>query len=212
MMNRRNSLKLMGMAATAPALAQARSEAFVIRYVLSSAVYGDLPLDEVLAEIAKTGAESVDIWRLRHANHREQITEMGDEEFQGKLLTHEAMMSISTCYPLGPFGQDEEMPGFDLMNAIPDSRSVFGAIYPGDASKIGAASRDVAYRWIRRGHYKLIVPQSPTPWGDYLGSEALFKMSVDPKETEDLSELWESSRLKEELRSELDQWWNPSPP
>jgi uncharacterized sulfatase len=104
------------------------------------------------------------------------------------------------------------MPGFDLMNAIPDSRSVFGAIYPGDASKLGAASRDVAYRWIRRGHYKLIVPQSPTPWGDYLGSEALFKMSVDPKETEDLSELWESSRLKEELRSELDQWWNPSPP
>jgi sugar phosphate isomerase/epimerase len=99
----------MGMAATAPALAQARSEAFVIRYVLSSAMYGDLPLDEVLAEIAKTGAESVDIWRLRHANHREQITEMGDEEFQGKLLTHEAMMSVSTCYPLGPFGQDEEM-------------------------------------------------------------------------------------------------------
>ncbi|MGB0152971.1 MAG: sugar phosphate isomerase/epimerase family protein [Verrucomicrobiales bacterium] len=108
-MNRRNALKLVTAAAAVPALAQTQSEAFAIRYVLSSAMYGDLPLDEVLAEVTKTGADSVDIWRLRHANHREQITEMGDEAFQEKLLSHKTTMSVSTCYPLGPFGQDDEM-------------------------------------------------------------------------------------------------------
>lgn len=96
-------------AAAAPGLAPAKSEAFAIRYVLSSAMYGDLPLDDVLPEVAKTGAESIDIWRLRHANHREQISEMGDEVFRKKLLNHKTKMSVSTCYPLGPFGQDDEM-------------------------------------------------------------------------------------------------------
>ena len=99
-MNRRNALKLMTAAAAAPGLAPAKSEAFAIRYVLSSAMYGDLPLDDVLPEVAKTGAESIDIWRLRHANHREQISEMGDEVFRKKLLNHKTKMSISTCYRL----------------------------------------------------------------------------------------------------------------
>jgi sugar phosphate isomerase/epimerase len=108
-MNRRKALKLMTAAGAVPALAQAQSEAFAIRYVLSSAMYGYLPLDEVLPEVAKTGAGSVDIWRLRHANHREQITEMGDEAFQEELLNHKTTMSVSTCYPLGPFEQDDEM-------------------------------------------------------------------------------------------------------
>ena len=84
-------------------------EQFRLRYVLSSAMYGDLPLEQVLASVKKTGAGSVDIWRKVHATHREQITEMGDDAFQALLEKHSTKMSISTCYPLGPFRQEKEL-------------------------------------------------------------------------------------------------------
>lgn len=109
-MNRRHACRLLGSSLMLPtALRVAAAEGFTIRYVLSSALYGDLPLDEVLGEVTKSGAESVDIWRKVHATHREQITEMGDEAFQALLKKHGVPMSISTCYPLGPFKQDDEM-------------------------------------------------------------------------------------------------------
>ena len=72
-------------------------------------MYGDLPLEAVLAEVKRAGCESVDIWRKVHATHREQITEMGDEAFQSLLEKHGTKMSVSTCYPLGPFKQDDEL-------------------------------------------------------------------------------------------------------
>ena len=85
------------------------SSEFSLRYVLSSAMYGNLPLEQVLPEVSKTGAESLDVWRKVHATHREQIQAMGDIAFQKLLKEHDTRMSISTCYPLGPFKQDNEM-------------------------------------------------------------------------------------------------------
>ena len=82
---------------------------FSIRYVLSSALYGDLPLDQVLAQVKASGASGLDIWRKVHATHREQISAMGDEAFQELLKKHNTRMHISTCYPLGPFGLDQEL-------------------------------------------------------------------------------------------------------
>ena len=69
--------------ASLPALAATAAEAdpFRLRYVLSSAMYGEMPLSEILPEVAKTGAESIDIWCKVHGNQREQIAEMGDEAF-----------------------------------------------------------------------------------------------------------------------------------
>ena len=82
-MNRRNACKLLGTAALAPAVPRAAvAQSFAIRYVLSSALYGDLPLDEVLGEVKRSGYGGIDIWRKGHATHREQIEEMGDEAFQ----------------------------------------------------------------------------------------------------------------------------------
>lgn len=107
-MNRRHACRLLGSALVIPSAIRA-AEGFSFRYVLSSALYGDLPLDEVLGEVKKSGAESVDIWRKVHATHREQIEAMGDEAFQALLKKHDVAMSISTCYPLGPFKQDDEM-------------------------------------------------------------------------------------------------------
>lgn len=107
-MNRRDFVKGAAAAAFVPLSGRAAEE-FSLNYVLSSAMYGDLPLEQVLAAANESGSGSVDIWRKVHATHREQIEEMGDEAFQSLLTKHKTRMSISTCYPLGPFKQDEEM-------------------------------------------------------------------------------------------------------
>ena len=110
-MNRRDTLKnLSALGALSWLNAHAADDdEFRIRYVLSSALYGDLPLDSVLADVAKSGSEGIDIWRKRHATHREQIEEMGDAAFQALLKKHGTKLSVSTCYPLGPWNRDEEM-------------------------------------------------------------------------------------------------------
>lgn len=107
-MNRRKFGKVLGAAALAP-VGLRGAEKLRPRYVLSSAMYGDLPLEEVLGEVKKAGCEAVDIWRKVHATHREQIEAMGDEAFQALLEKHDTRMAISTCYPLGPFKQDDEL-------------------------------------------------------------------------------------------------------
>lgn len=110
-MNRRSFLCTSSLALSGASTGMAKTvEApFGLRYVLSSAMYGDLALEQVLASAKATGSESVDIWRKVHATHREQITEMGDETFQQLLKKHDTSMSVSTCYPLGPFKQDNEL-------------------------------------------------------------------------------------------------------
>jgi len=110
-MNRRSFIHTtsLSLACLSTGLAKTARKPFSLRHVLSSALYGNLPLDQVLASVEETGSESVDIWRKVHATHREQIAEMGDEAFQAALRKHGTTMSISTCYPLGPFKQDDEM-------------------------------------------------------------------------------------------------------
>ncbi len=109
-MNRRNACQLLGATALFPNLARAEKETgFAFRYVLSSALFGDLPLASVLPQVAPARCEAIDIWRRPHATHREQIEEMGDEAFQALLAKNNTSMAISTCYPLGPFKQDDEM-------------------------------------------------------------------------------------------------------
>ncbi len=83
MITRRKFLHTLGAAAAASALAG--PEPFRLRYVLSSALYGETPLDVILPEVSKAGCESIDIWCKVHGNQREQIAEMGDEAFAALL-------------------------------------------------------------------------------------------------------------------------------
>ncbi|MDF1754153.1 MAG: sugar phosphate isomerase/epimerase [Verrucomicrobiales bacterium] len=108
-MNRRKFCHLLAASSLVPTVVRSEAALFKIRYTLSSAMYGDLPLEEVLAEVKNAGAESVDIWRKKHATHREQIEEIGDEAFQSLLTQYDTRMAVSTCYPLGPFKQDDEI-------------------------------------------------------------------------------------------------------
>jgi len=110
MLPRRRFLHSLAVAAAAPVLARAaQRESFRLRYILSSAMYGEMPLDVILPEVAKTGSEAIDIWCKVHGNQREQITAMGDEAFAALLARHRVKLGVSTRYPLGPTGLQDEM-------------------------------------------------------------------------------------------------------
>jgi len=87
----------------------AESGAFKLRYVLASSLYGTLPLETVIAEVRKAGAEAIDIWPKHHADHREQMESLGFEKVRSLLEKHEVKLAILSRYDLGPFHLKEEM-------------------------------------------------------------------------------------------------------
>ncbi len=76
-----------------------------------------------------------------------------------------------------------DMPGKNLLGNLAPDRPVFGEIYPGDASSLGNPKRDLAYKFVRQGDYKLILPIGEKPWGSYLTEPALYDVAHDPGET-----------------------------
>ncbi|MEM7391947.1 MAG: TIM barrel protein, partial [Verrucomicrobiota bacterium] len=85
--------------------AAARAEDFKLNYLTASAMYGRLPLDEVLGQIRTTGAAYIDIWREHHANQREQVEKMGHEKFVELLKRHDVRMGATTIWGK-PFGDE----------------------------------------------------------------------------------------------------------
>lgn len=109
-----------------------------------------------------------------------------------------------------------DLPGIDLLPAargevrLDPDRAVFGEIYPGDATTLDDPARDIAYRWVRRGDFKLIVPHShggKAPWGGFLKDLTLFNLRLDPVESR--NEAAEYPEVAEELTALLDRWWDP---
>lgn len=82
---------------------------FRLRHLLASALYGDLPLADILPEVAATGCDALDIWCKVHGTQREQAAAMGDESFAALLAAHHVRLAASTKYPGGPTKQQEEM-------------------------------------------------------------------------------------------------------
>ncbi len=139
-----------------------------------------------------------------------------------KPATHEQLCSSIDLVPsvLSAIGIEHKMPGLpgvDLMvsakgiaNLKP--RPIFGEIYPGDASSLGHPSRDIAYRWVREGDFKLIVPHSHNgekPWGGYVEKTSLYQVRRDPSEQTNLSNNPKHQARLQRLRTLLDNWWTP---
>jgi uncharacterized sulfatase len=134
--------------------------------------------------------------------------------------THESLVSSVDLLPtvleaIGAASAIPDLPGRSLWSAakgvapLPDA-PVFGEIYPGDASSLGHPERDIAYRWVREGEWKLIVPHrhnKQPPWGGYLTEKALYHVSSDPAETHNLAD--EQSERVQALQAKLDAWWRP---
>ena len=136
--------------------------------------------------------------------------------------THEQLCSSVDLVPtiLSAVGIEHQMPGrpgVDLLVSAKGiaplrARPVFGEIYPGDATTLGHPSRDVAYRWVREGDFKLIVPhggKGGAAWGGYLNDVALFNVVADPGETKNLAGLAMQRARVDRLRRLLDNWWTP---
>ena len=109
-MNHITRRQFIGAAATlAAAPALAAHPKFRLNYILSSSMYGTLPLNTILPEVAKTGSNTIDIWPRVHGNQREQMEEMGHEKFAALLKQHRTDLGCITRYDLGPFGLQKEM-------------------------------------------------------------------------------------------------------
>lgn len=110
---RRDFLKatLAGAAAATMPLAAAQAQAgFSLDYILASSLYGQLPLKDILPEVAKTGATHIDIWPKKHGSQREELDAMGEEQFMALLAEHDVKLGMTTRYDLGPFKLQDEIP------------------------------------------------------------------------------------------------------
>ena len=83
---------------------------FQLNYVLGSPMYGTEPLARVLAEAGKVGANTVDIWPRGHANHREQMDQLGFDHVAALLEQHSLRLGMITRYDLGPYRVTQEIP------------------------------------------------------------------------------------------------------
>ena len=106
-------------------LAPAADEPFELNYMIASSMYGKLPLADVLPEVPKTGAKTIDIWRAVHANQREQIDEMGLDAFAALLKKFDVSMACTTIWNK-PFAEEcrfvQKMGGNLLVTGfVPDS-------------------------------------------------------------------------------------------
>lgn len=72
-------------------------------------MYGYTPLQTLLPEVRKTAAAHVDIWPKSHGNQREQVAEMGEDNFSALLAANDISLGCITQYKLGPLRLQEEM-------------------------------------------------------------------------------------------------------
>ena len=82
---------------------------FRLNYILSSSMYGTLPLSAIVPEVQKTGAQTIDIWPQVHGSQREQMEKMGHDKFAALLKRHNVRLGCITHYDLGPFKLQPEM-------------------------------------------------------------------------------------------------------
>ncbi len=113
-MKRRHFLNLAATAAAtanlpSAALGKEPSVPWSPRYMLSSCMYGYQNIATILPEVAKVGAEAIDIWPKVHGDQREQLDAMGEVAFAALLRQHHVSLGCITQYKLGPFGLADEM-------------------------------------------------------------------------------------------------------
>ncbi|MEN3943077.1 sulfatase-like hydrolase/transferase [Prosthecobacter sp. SYSU 5D2] len=134
--------------------------------------------------------------------------------------THQQLVSSVDLLPtvLDALGSPDSIPGLPGRSLWPaaqgsaplEDQPVFGEIYPGDATALSRPSKDIAYRWVRHGPLKLILPhphQEKTAWRAYIKEVSLFDVVQDPQEKTNLAK----SRPQDvkTLRHLLNQWWKP---
>jgi sugar phosphate isomerase/epimerase len=73
------------------------------RWILASALYGTFSLKEILPEVQKTGATTIDLWPKPHGSQREEIDALGAEKVRELLAAADVTLGGIACYMVGPF-------------------------------------------------------------------------------------------------------------
>jgi sugar phosphate isomerase/epimerase len=117
------------------------------RYLLASAMYGGATLAEILPEVAKTGADTIDLWPPPHGTQRPEIDTLGEERVRELLDGHRVRLGAIACYRLGPFNLADE---FRLAARLggPGVMLVTGA--PGQGGATGAALKTQVREFLER--------------------------------------------------------------
>jgi arylsulfatase A-like enzyme len=110
---------------------------------------------------------------------------------------------LTACGVNAPDG----LPGLNLMDAkaVEKRDTVFGEIFEHNAVDIADPAKNLRFRWVIRGDWKLIVPN---PAREPHAVVELFDLSKDPHE--EMSVAAKHPEIMAELRKALDGWW-PGP-
>jgi len=108
---------------------QSQDKFFRLKYIVASSMYGRMKLSEILPEVRKAGAEYIDIWPEGHANQREQIEDMGHQQFAEMLKQNRIKLGILTRYDLGPFELKDEI---QVVKKLGGSMVICGSRGPGN--------------------------------------------------------------------------------
>jgi len=114
--------------------ADAVAEGWRPRFILASALYGTFPLEQVLPEVAKTGASLIDLWPGPHGSQREEVDVLGVERVREMLAEAGVRLGGIACYRVGPFDLAGE---FALARRLGGDGTVLVCTAPGDGRLTG---------------------------------------------------------------------------
>jgi len=98
----------------------------------------------------------------------------------------------------------QDMPGINLLDAkaVSGRTATFGEIFEHNAVDIRVPAKNLQYRWVIAGTWKLIVPN---PARVPNGQVELYDLAADPTEETNLA--GKQPERVAELRKKLDAWW-----
>jgi len=108
-----------------------------------------------------------------------------------------------TLLKLAGVKRDLGMSGIDLLDtsAVAKRKEIAGACFSHNAVDLNKPERNVLWRWITDGRWKLIVPQDPK------SASELYEVSADPMEQKEV--LAQNPEIAAGLKAKLDYWWKP---
>ena len=125
-----------GARSTAEPAAAPVAEPWRPQWILASALYGTFPLAEILPEVAKTGADMIDLWPKPHGTQREEIDTLGEEQVKAMLAAAGVRLGGIACYKVGAFKLANE---FALAKRLGGEGTVLVTTAPGNGSLSGDA-------------------------------------------------------------------------
>jgi len=96
-----------------------------------------------------------------------------------------------------------DLPGVNLLSAALAARThLFGEGFTHDYVDVGSPARNVRFRWIIEGEWKLIIPNRQN---EPERRVELYNLTKDPDEAANRAE--DEPKLVESMRQTLDAWW-----